>query len=350
MRLPRGDEPGSSVKRGRGRIVRKNKVGRRVLHHVRLGGFTVPLLFLLSSCGGGDSNSAGGSSPPPVTVPTPGGATPPPPNPSPVPSPTYETITDFSRARSFSDFGVRLETVTSGGQTQTISSMLQENLGEVGFNFTVNPRSYSVFYEREAQTFTMLSPIAGDITGELEDRFTDSPINNLYQIFSRFNRNGHDYVGEAGWSNTVTSFPGSGRSDREIKRLFIYGSSTIPTDLPNDRAYIYRFSFVVFNPTRVLQASMQLTVDWRTGQMVGKGFLPCGEPCPTPPADGDVQISAQVSGSRFQGTIVGPNGASGRIVGRFYGPRGIEIGAVMRLAGGGMDESIGSFAARADGL
>ena len=307
------------------------------------------IVFPLAACGGGgDSGNGVGGTPPVVIAPTPPPAPPPPPT-----SPTYDTITDFSRARSFSDFGVRLETSTSGGQTTTVSSALQVNLGEVGFNFAASPRNYSVFYGRDAETFSTLSALSGDFSGESFNGFTDSPANNLISTFVRANRNSEQYVGQVRWQNSITSFTnGNQRNDREILRLFNYGISTVPADLPTAGTDLYQFTFNVSNSRQGLQATMDLRINWQTGQMTGNGRLPCvvGQVCPTPPADGDIQIVAQFDGNgRFQGSIGGMNGYRGAIVGRFYGPRAIEIGAVMRVAGGGIDEAAGSFTARAAG-
>ena len=304
------------------------------------------LVFPLVSCGGG--GSSGGSSPPPVVVPpTP---TPPPAPPPPPPSPVYDTITDFNRPLSFSDFGVRLETLTSNGQTTVVSSALQENLGEVGFNFSPTPRSYSVFYGRETETFSTLTPLTGAFGGESFGGYTDAPTNNLISNFVRAYRIGEQYVGQVRWQNSIyTSTSGNQRSERTVERLFNYGISTIPSDLPTIGTDIYQFTFAVSGLGRGLQATMDLRINWQTGQMVGNGRLPCavGQICTTPP-EGDITILAQFNGNgRFQGTIGGQNGYRGTIVGRFYGPRAIEIGAVMRVAGGGVDEAIGSFTARA---
>lgn len=305
------------------------------------------LVFPLVSCGGG--GSSGGSSPPPVVVPpTP---TPPPAPPPPPPSPVYDTITDFNRPLSFSDFGVRLETLTSNGQTTIVSSLLQENLGEVGFNFSPNPRSYSVFYGRETEAFSTLTPLTGVFGGESFGGYTDAPTNNLFSNFVRAYRIGEQYVGQARWQNSITSFTtGNQRTDRDIVRLFNFGVVTLPTDLPTSGTDIYQFTFTASGSGQSLQATMDVRINWQTGQMTGNGRLPClvGQPCPAPPPDGDITIIAQFNGNgRFQGSIGGQNGYRGSIVGRFYGPRAIEIGAVYRLTGGGINEAIGSFTARA---
>jgi hypothetical protein len=320
-----------------------------MFHRVSLLGVTAAVTIFLSSCGGGGSSSA---PPPPVVVVPPSVPTPPPPSTSP-PSPTYDTITAFDRDRSFSDFGVRLETLTSGGQTTTVSSLLQENLGEVGFNFFANPRRYSVFYERETESFSTLSAVPGDFSGESFSGYTDAPTNNnFFSSFVRANRTGELYVGQVRWANSITSFTGGNqRSDRNIVRFFSYGISTVPTDLPTSGSDLYQFTFAVNNPSRGLLATMDLRINWQTGEMIGVGRLPCpvGQTCPIPPA-GDVTINAQFDGNgRFQGSIGGPTGYRGAIVGRFYGPRAIEIGGVMKVAGGGIDEAIGSFTARASG-
>jgi hypothetical protein len=307
------------------------------------------LVFPLVACGGG--GSSGGTPPPPVIIaPTP--APPPAPPPSPPPSPTYDTITEFNAARSFSDFGVRLETVTSGGQTTTVSSALQTTLGEVGLNFSINPRSYSVFYGRETEVFSTLSPVTGIFSGESFDNYTDPPTNNLLSTFVRANRVGEQYVGQVRWANSVASFAnGNQRSDRNIVRLFAFGISTLPSDLPTAGNDLYQFTFFTSNSRQSLNATMDLRINWQTGQITGNGRLPCppaGQICPTAPADGDVTILAQFdSNGRFQGTIGGPNGYRGAIAGKFYGPRAIEIAGVMRVAGDGLDETVGSFTARA---
>lgn len=312
-------------------------------------GVTATVTIFLSSCGGGGSSS---SPPPPVVVVPPSVPTPPPAV-TPPPSPTYNTVTAFDRDRSFSDFGVRLETLTSGGSTTNVSSLLQVNLGEVGFNFFANPRRYAVFYEREAESFSTLSAVSGDFSGESFSGYTDAPTNNFFSSFVRANRTGELYVGQVRWANSVTSFTGGNqRSDRDIVRLFNYGITTIPTDLPSSAGDLYQFTFIVSNSRQSLQAAMDLRINWQTGEMTGVGRLPCpaGQACPTPPVTGDVTITAQFDGNgRFQGTIGGPTGYRGAIVGRFYGPRAIEIGGVMRVVGGGIDEAIGSFTARASG-
>jgi hypothetical protein len=244
-----------------------------------------------------------------------------------------------------------LETVTSNGQTTIVSSALQENLGEVGFNFSANPRSYAVFYGRETATFATLTPITGAFAGESSSGFEDAPANNLAFTFVRANRATEQYVGQARWQNSITSFSNANeRTDRDIVRLFNYGFATIPTDLPTSGNDLYQFTFAVSGMNQSLQATMDVRINWQTGQMTGNGRLPClvGQPCPAPPADGDITILAQFNGNgRFQGNIGGQNGYRGFIVGRFYGPRAIEIGGVMRVTGGGINEAIGSFTARA---
>lgn len=301
--------------------------------------------MVLGSCGGG--GGAGPSGTPPIAAPPPSPpvvTAPPPP-----PSPSYDPVTSFPTARSFSDFGVRLETLQTGSQVTTVSSALQPNLGEVGFNYSPNPRGYSVFYERESESFLQLSPVTGDFSGESFNGFTDSPTNTRISSFVRANRNTLSYVGQVRWGNSITSFSnGNQRTDRVIERLFTFGPTTLPTDLPTSGTDLFKFVFTVTNPLRSVQATTDLSINWQTGQMTGNGQISCavGQPCPQPNAD--IQIVAQFDGNgRFQGTIGGPAGYRGTIVGRFYGPRAIEVGGVMRMAGGGIDEAIGSFTAAA---
>lgn len=287
---------------------------------------------------------------PPVTPTPPPVATPP-------PSPVSETILDFDRDRSFTDIGVRLETLTTGGQTTTTSSELQTSLGSVGFNFFANPRRYSLFYERETESFSTLTSVNGIFSGEVFDGFTTPSSTDFISRFSRSNRTGEQFVGHVQWQNNIATFTtGNQRTDRKIIRLFNFGIPTISSDLPTSGFDIYRFTFFVFNErqnlqtgaNQSLQAAMDLRMNWQTGEMTGIGRVPClvGQVCPIPET-GDVTITARFDGSgRFQGNIGGPAGFRGEIVGRFYGPRAIEIGGVMKGVGGGVDDAIGSFTAR----
>ncbi|MFV0624773.1 hypothetical protein ACBY01_12300 [Sphingomonas sp. ac-8] len=303
-------------------------------------------LALLSACGGDDGGSGGDVSvpaPTPTATPTPTPApspTPTPtPTPTPAPAPSYTNAADFSVDATFAGVGAIVteeidgSTVPAGGSTA-----LQTDSARVGFRFKSEGRRYEAFFDGARFDAGPAELGAGEEPGWRADGFRGEP-----RFVRRVLRDGGTYAGYVRW------FDGGG--SRAYRRLFIYGSPTLASDLPGSGRADYtagfdvtgvttRTAFTGFLPTAVLPT---IAVDWAAGTVSGTFVVDGNETWNHTDVPFTFTAKLDRATGRFSGSVRSDPAYpySGEIVGALYGPAGVEIGAVFRY------ESTTGFAAGA---
>jgi hypothetical protein len=193
------------------------------------------------------------------------------------------------------------------------------------------------FFNQETRTFSNIRPYDfGPTGGYIGDQEYDPAAANpaysffrLYQVDSTNNFGSPNYVGIVSSRDINTdTLISDEKGILEINRLFLYGTRTVPSDLPTSGASRFR---------PVVGSSLRLTIDvdinWTNGEIAGVARVPClaNELCPTGDL-GEIRLTGRFDGNiAFRGAVSGSAGYTGSFIGSFYGPRASEMGIVGTL-------------------
>lgn len=250
--------------------------------------------------------------------------------------------TDFSVDRDYPGWGVQLLSVYTApprnapagtlGTTRFTATVTDETRA-VGFSYVAATRTYTARWFEVIRDFGPATPeifdgfLPSDRVGNFE--FVRTPFRVTIQL-----RDYTRYAGTISWSTTTSN--GNAIFDSETRdHSSVFGTTTQPSDLPNAGTSVYRL-----NPnTRLANVegsyginSLQLTVDWATGDVSGTWTIdPAGTT--TTPLTFAVSGRLNLGSSRLSATITG-SGYSGRLSGAVFGPRAREIGFAYAMSNG----------------
>ena len=281
---------------------------------------------ILTGCGGGGGGNS--SSPPPVTVtPTP--------TPAPTPPPTYGFGYTASEPRDFTSGAAYLVTVSrlndySGAVLSTDGGMLADDTYRM--TYSPNPLAATIKIGNEV-----------DVRYSADQRTTN---HELWQVFgitsggynydrliyttATFSPN-FQYVAESSFYQQVADEVRKTLAVKEWRTVL--GQATVTTDLPQTGSKVYVGRLFTYGATQDsrINAPVYYTVDWAKGTISGDGLSSFY------PGDTRYIVSGTIdrSTNTVTGSIRGDNALyQGRFTGRFYGPRGAELGLIVSMNSG----------------
>lgn len=286
---------------------------------------------LLAACGGGGGSV--GSTPPPPPAPTPSPSPSPSPSPTPTPTPTpHPSLSidlpanhSFAASSTMTDVGFR----TTDGVAETTQGDRQP----LTLSYDEASGSYTVVGGGRRQAFGPADRLPDRIAGEA--RYATSNESGLTDfltlaVLSYTTGTPNSYVGMGYWQHNR---PGAAGTQNTNFQTFTYGLDTPAASVP--RSGFASWDTDIFGlytrpgeRTRTMEGFGRFDVDFANGAFITSGkiseFDVVGSGgATTLELDGGGSIT---SDGRFSG-IISYSGASGSLMGGFYGPAAQEMGA-----------------------
>lgn len=304
------------------------------------------LMLTASGCGGGGGGTGGGGgsigAPPPISAPTPS------PTPAPAPSPTYATLFDFSRDGSFDTqvADVRVsrrynENAPSLYEFASAQATLYPDQRAATVDYRAGPQSLTIASGTQTSAFDAQTLRSQTLDGfryaRVEPSSSDSFLLLRPQAAFRY----------LAFSNQTLSFEGVPDNGRrvsvDVNRYFLIGVPTEVSDLPTSGISSYPALLDVRTVTFEgggggFGATGTLAFDFGTGQLSGSIVASqSGGASGAAPVRATLVLSGSALNGYIRGRVTSPDsGYAGDFVGRFYGPRGAELGLVFALSRDGI--------------